>query len=42
MPEGPKTKRMADSISKSLVGKDIVIHKCYDKDLLRLNKDKHI
>jgi len=41
MPEGPETKRMADSISKSLVGKDIVSHKFYHKDLLRLNKDKH-
>ena len=24
MPEGPETKRMSDSISKSLVGKDII------------------
>ena len=42
MPEGPETKRMADAISKSLVGKEIVSHKFFHKELLTLNNKKKI
>ena len=31
MPEGPETKRMVDSISKSLVGKEIISHRFFMK-----------
>ena len=42
MPEGPETKRMSDSISKSLVGKDIISHTFIHEQLLDLNMMKDI
>ena len=42
MPEGPETKRMVDSISKSLVGKEIISYRFFHEELLHLNSKSHI
>ena len=42
MPEGPETKRMVDSISKSLVGKEIISHRFFHEELLHLNSKNQI
>ena len=42
MPEGPETKRMVDAISKSLVGKEVISHRFFHKELLHLNSKKQI
>tara|TARA_Y100000996_G_scaffold212318_1_gene166746 strand:+ start:927 stop:1751 length:825 start_codon:yes stop_codon:yes gene_type:complete len=42
MPEGPETKRMVDAISKSLVGKEIISHRFFHKELLHLNSKNQI